>query len=140
LVYLVEHHASGEIFDYSATQLLATWCRELLERLYGLRDVLPFLQGLAQSVNLTTGLGQAQIWSIFRDGAIQDISQMLSQEDLLQLQSVKDQCRFLFGGFCLMTALRSHLVQALSVATQSDQPDPELISLLRSLAEVRTPA
>lgn len=90
LVYLVEQHASGDIFDYSATQLLAAWSRDLLDQLPALHSVVAQLQGLARSVILTKGMGQAEVWSLFRDGAIENIARKLDPEVLQRIHSVKD--------------------------------------------------
>jgi hypothetical protein len=54
-------------FDYSATQLLASWLQEILTGFPALAAAQEKLNGLSQSVTTTRGLGQAQIWTSFRD-------------------------------------------------------------------------
>ncbi|WVQ98136.1 hypothetical protein IAU59_005258 [Kwoniella sp. CBS 9459] len=66
-VCLIEEHAKTTAFDYSSTKLLATWLDEELQYLPALHPVLSKLQSLAKNVQLTSGLGQAQIWALLRD-------------------------------------------------------------------------
>jgi midasin len=65
-VQLVEDRARGEAFDYSSTQLLAGWLKSDMTRLPAFAPVMSKLAGLAQAVQLTSGMGQAEIWSLFR--------------------------------------------------------------------------
>ncbi|OCF32527.1 midasin [Kwoniella heveanensis BCC8398] len=66
-VYLIEEHAKTSTFDYSSTKLLATWLDEELQHLPALTPVLEKLQGLVKNVQLTSGLGQSQVWALLRE-------------------------------------------------------------------------
>ena len=56
------------MFDYSATQLLAEWIKASISTVPALASVSGQLDSLAKTVALETGRGQAEIWSMFRDG------------------------------------------------------------------------
>jgi hypothetical protein len=67
LVGLLEDRARAPAFDYSATQLLASWLQDILSGFPVLAAATEKLIGLSQSVKTIRGLGQAQIWTSFRD-------------------------------------------------------------------------
>jgi midasin len=69
LLTLLEQRNSGDVFDYSATQLLAEWITTSLSELPALSSVAGQLESLAKTVALETGKGQAQVWTMFRDGS-----------------------------------------------------------------------
>lgn len=128
LVHLIEQRAQGQVFDYSSTQLLAVWSRAIVEDVPALQAVLPHLEELAQSLTLTRGLGQAQIWTLFRDGANSSL-QSLGEEILVKLVAIRD-IRMSSCLVALTSALRVDIVQAL---VQSDfAPHHELVDLLDS--------
>ncbi|WWC59552.1 uncharacterized protein I303_102108 [Kwoniella dejecticola CBS 10117] len=66
-INLIEEHAKQPTFDYSSTKFLAGWLSDELQELPLLSPVLEKLDGLVKSVQLTSGLGQTQIWMLFRD-------------------------------------------------------------------------
>jgi hypothetical protein len=66
LLDILESRAKQPDFDYSATQLLASWLAEGLVVLPELSEAMPALQGLSSSVEISAGRGQSQIWSLFR--------------------------------------------------------------------------
>jgi midasin len=69
LLTLLEKRNSGDVFDYSATQLLAEWIKTSISAVPALSSVTGQLDSLAKTVALETGKAQAQIWSMFRDGS-----------------------------------------------------------------------
>jgi hypothetical protein len=70
LLTLLEKRNSGDVFDYSATQLLSEWIKSSISTVPALSSVTGQLDSLAKTVALETGKAQAQIWSMFRDGSI----------------------------------------------------------------------
>ncbi|EAL18568.1 hypothetical protein CNBJ2090 [Cryptococcus deneoformans B-3501A] len=84
-VLLMISHAKSSVFDYSSTKLLARWIEQDTEGITSLCPVLDKLQNLAKTVQLTTGLGQTEIWSLFRETCDQG-----SSEDLVKLTSLAD--------------------------------------------------
>lgn len=84
-VLLMISHAKSSVFDYSSTKLLARWIEQDTEGITSLSPVFDKLQNLAKTVQLTTGLGQTEIWSLFRETFDQR-----SSEDLLKLTSLAD--------------------------------------------------
>ncbi|WWD07578.1 hypothetical protein V865_005679 [Kwoniella europaea PYCC6329] len=91
LVYtqLIEDHAKNTTFDYSSTKLLAGWLDEQLRELPFLAPIMEKLQGLVKTVQLTSGLGQTQVWMLFRDiigdsSNQQEISQVTDKADDLR--------------------------------------------------------
>jgi midasin len=66
LLDILENRAKETDFDYSATQLLASWLGEGLAALPELAEAATTLQGLSSSVEIVTGRGQSEIWSLFR--------------------------------------------------------------------------
>ena len=66
LLDILEARAKQTDFDYSATQLLASWLGEGLSALPELSEASQALQGLSNSVEIVTGRGQSEIWSLFR--------------------------------------------------------------------------
>ena len=66
LLDILETRAKQTDFDYSATQLLASWLGEGLAALPELAEVAQALRGLSSSVEIVTGRGQSEIWSLFR--------------------------------------------------------------------------
>ncbi|WVW78385.1 hypothetical protein I302_100339 [Kwoniella bestiolae CBS 10118] len=86
---LMEEHAKSTTFNYSSTRLLASWLDEELQALPFFGSILERLQGLVKAVQLTSGLGQTQVWMLFRDiigdGASQnDISRLVEKANGLQ--------------------------------------------------------
>jgi midasin len=69
LLTLLEKRNSGDVFDYSATQLLAEWIKSAISPVPALSSVTSQLDSLARTVALETGKAQAQIWTMFRDGS-----------------------------------------------------------------------
>jgi hypothetical protein len=65
LVSLIEDHAKSNTFDFSATQLLATWMNELLLDFALFSDVMDKLPDLVSEVKLNAGFGQFELWSAF---------------------------------------------------------------------------
>lgn len=84
-VLLMISRAKSSVFDYSSTKLLARWIEQDTEGITSLSPVFDKLQNLAKTVQLTTGLGQTEIWSLFRETFDQR-----SSEDLLKLTSLAD--------------------------------------------------
>lgn len=78
-------HAKSSVFDYSSTKLLARWIEQDTEDVTSLSPVFDKLRNLAKTVQLTTGLGQAEIWSLFREPCDQG-----SSEDLVKLTLLAD--------------------------------------------------
>jgi len=66
LLNILEDRARAATFDYSSTQLLAQWLQEIIRESPELEQAATSLAGLAQSVEISTGRGQSEIWSIFR--------------------------------------------------------------------------
>lgn len=84
LLQLLEDHSKSESFDYSSASLLATGLKDLLALDSWLTSS-SHLDSLASSVAITSGLGQAALWSSFRSESD------LVDEELLQLaDSVQD--------------------------------------------------
>ncbi|WVQ75947.1 hypothetical protein IAR50_005582 [Cryptococcus sp. DSM 104548] len=65
-VQLIQEHAKSATFDYSSTKLLAKWVEEEIEGIEAFAPVFETLQNLAKTVQLTSGMGQDQIWALFR--------------------------------------------------------------------------
>ncbi|ORY30348.1 hypothetical protein BCR39DRAFT_598381 [Naematelia encephala] len=65
-VQLIEQHSMSPAFDYSSTQLLASWLSLDLASIPALNAAQSKLAGLAKGLAVTSGLGQANIWSLFR--------------------------------------------------------------------------
>lgn len=85
---IIEAHAMSDSFDYSSTQLLAGWLLPKLQQFTPLAAALEKLNGLAQAVEITTGLGQSEIWGLFLDSA--SASPTFPHELLQTLKSVED--------------------------------------------------
>lgn len=66
LLGILESRARSTTFDFSATQLLAQWLRDLLSNVPTLQSSLIHLNSLAQTVEITTGQGQSEIWALMR--------------------------------------------------------------------------
>ena len=66
LVGLLEDHTKSATFDYSSTQLLATWLHKILCQIPGLHESIESLTRLSSKVTITRGQGQSKIWSLFR--------------------------------------------------------------------------
>lgn len=80
-------------FDFSSTQLLAEWLRPELDKSPLLAPAQKDLRHLAQSVQITSGLGQTEIWMLFRILG-EDISQQIPAELMASLETVDDQGQF----------------------------------------------
>jgi midasin len=78
-VTLLEEHAKTTTFDYSATQLLSTWLQKMLQTFPTMAREQEKLQGLAQAVSITRGLGQAEVWSVFREAVAVSDSTLVGQ-------------------------------------------------------------
>jgi midasin len=68
LVFLsiLEDRAKSATFDYSSTQLLATWLQDVIAGIPQLDQAAKSLAGLADSVEISTGRGQSEVWAMFR--------------------------------------------------------------------------
>jgi len=66
LLGILEDRAKSHTFDYSSTQLLAQWLKDIIVALPQLSEATQSLAGLADSVEISTGRGQSEIWAIFR--------------------------------------------------------------------------
>lgn len=69
LLSLVEKHAQSITFDYSATQLLATWLREAMDKIPVLASAASLVNALGEAMQLTSGLAQTEVWTAFRDAS-----------------------------------------------------------------------
>ncbi|GMK55960.1 hypothetical protein CspeluHIS016_0210160 [Cutaneotrichosporon spelunceum] len=115
---LLEDHSRNEAFDYSSAQLLATWLAEQLSNIAHGKDVRTALSALGKATELNRGLGQAEVWALFRSDLT--AAQRASVTRLLErLDGVAD------------GRLRSDTAQALAVADEA-QLD-ELSTLIDSL-------
>ncbi len=86
---LVERYSLSETLDYSSTQLLAGWLRPAVQYFPLLAPALEKLDHLAKAVNITSGLGQTEIWAMFRDQPLP--SRMIILQDLLRrFEAVQD--------------------------------------------------
>lgn len=72
LLGLVEEHSKAETFDYSSIQLLASWLQEQLVQLPPtiIARALVAVKTLSKSTQITSGLGQAPVWTLFRSGQL----------------------------------------------------------------------
>lgn len=84
-VTLLEKYAQSPTFDYSATQILAKAIQDTLAQVPVTLPSSTGLIELAQSVELTQGLGQSAIWAVFStgihkaSGALRDLANKLNQ-------------------------------------------------------------
>ncbi|WVF69714.1 hypothetical protein IAT40_004493 [Kwoniella sp. CBS 6097] len=120
-VHLIERHAQATTFDYSSTKLLATWLEEELQHLPALTPVLEKLQGLAKCVQLTSGLGQSEIWGLLRDAE----ADAIANAEVLRLAD-------LAGRNISDAELRQSILSALSAMSET-VPSPEAIAELEAL-------
>ncbi|WWD21566.1 hypothetical protein CI109_106052 [Kwoniella shandongensis] len=119
-VQLIEEHAKSTTFDYSSTKLLASWLDEEIKDIAALAPVLEMLQSLAKAVQLTTGMGQTQIWMLFRD-VQSDLAGIAEVAKLAQMaKTIRD------------PALRGSVLQALA-AMCDKSPSAEAVAELQSL-------
>lgn len=87
MVSLVEKHAQGVVFDYSATNLLAVWIREAIDKVPSLASAAALVQALGETLQLTSGHAQTEVWNAFRDIAR---PADLNVEALGKINSVQD--------------------------------------------------
>ncbi|KAK8847475.1 hypothetical protein IAR55_005333 [Kwoniella newhampshirensis] len=119
-VHLIEEHGKSTVFDYSSTRLLASWLDEEIKGLPALAPILEILRNLAKAVKLTTGMGQTQIWMLFRD-VHSDLSGVSEAEKLCGLaKNLRD------------PELRGSVLQALSSMCDTN-PSAEAVTELRDL-------
>lgn len=128
LLTLLETRNSGDVFDYSSTQLLAEWMQSSLATLPALNAIGDLLSVVARAVQLSTGQGQSQIWSLFRDGSRHALDSDTYAPVLARLASVSD------------TKLRKSIAEAISAAEATDEEGlSKLNETLGSLAAQAPP-
>lgn len=118
LLVLLASRNSGVVFDYSSTQLLAKWIDEAIPAVPAFQAISAAVSSLGQSLALTTGLGQAQVWSMFREGAA---TLHLDAHLLDQVSRIED------------SRLRLSVVQAIASAQRDNADTSALETLLQSL-------
>jgi midasin len=124
LLSLVEEHTRSEAFDYSSIQLLAAWLGEQLAKLPAATKPREATKALAKITTLTSGLGQAPVWTLFRAG-------VLSPEQRTQLGQLATRLGDVADG-----KLRLDAVYALVAAAKAGVPEEavtELSALIDSL-------
>lgn len=124
LLSLMESHTRTEAFDYSSIQLLAAWLSEQLAKLPSATKPREAVKALAQITELSTGLGQAAIWTLFRSGVLPSDQRATLRELADRLGGVSD------------VRLRLDAVQALVAAAKAGVPEEavtELSALIESL-------
>ena len=80
----------SDTFDVSSTQLLVEWLRPELERSPLLVPAQDELHSLAQAIQLKSGLGQSEIWALFRGCDTRDLRRFVPQYLLQDLQAITD--------------------------------------------------
>ncbi|EIW71201.1 hypothetical protein TREMEDRAFT_37629 [Tremella mesenterica DSM 1558] len=121
-VYLLEKYGQINTFDYSATQILARWMREIISQVPVLSTQSDNLDELAKAVEITTGLGQNVIWSLYRDSENRDI-----EPELMKIiERVEDPTD--------KSGIRRNIVDLL--VTDREGTHEELTHLLESLPQV----
>lgn len=122
LLRLVEEHCKTETFDYSSIQLLAAWLGEQLVRLDAVKAQ-EAVAGLAKTTQITQGLGQAALWTLFRSGQLPTAQRQQLAALAERLDGVTD------------TKLKLDAVQALSTAADNltDDVVTELSALIDTL-------
>ncbi|KAL7420043.1 AAA ATPase midasin [Cryptotrichosporon argae] len=108
-VALVEAHSRTDVFDYSSIKLLSSWLHDLITRVPQLAPAIGLAQTLAAATQLTAGLGQTQVWSVFRQGAPTHAARTAVIELVIQLDQVAD------------SRLKINTVEALNTALVSGQ-------------------
>lgn len=125
LLNLVEEHSKSDTFDYSSIQLLASWLQDQLALLPAsiTKAALASVQKLAKVTQLTTGLGQAPVWSLFRAGQLSAQDRATLASLVARLDGVSD------------LKLRLNAVYALAAASKdlTEEVVVELSSLIDSL-------
>ncbi|WRT64694.1 uncharacterized protein IL334_001628 [Kwoniella shivajii] len=119
-VKLIEDHAKSNAFDYSSTKLLASWLNEDLQALSHLAPILEKLQTLVRTVEITSGLGQTQVWMLFRD----IVGESSNHAHITRLAEMANDVQD--------PELRRSVLQALARMTD-ETPSAEAISELESL-------
>ena len=84
LLHLVEYHAQSTTFDYSATNLLAEWIRIAVNKVPALAAAASLVNALGETLQLTSGLAQTEVWNAFRD-----VSE-LDSELIVKMNAVRD--------------------------------------------------
>lgn len=125
LLTSLEQRNSGEVFDYSSTQLLAEWIIDALPKHDLFRPISATATTLAQSLALTAGHGQAQIWTLFREGVV---SMPVGESALDRLSSLQDD------------KLRVSVVEAIVSAHMDPEHVQGLHQMLESLIIVTPPS
>ncbi|WWC68040.1 uncharacterized protein I206_101959 [Kwoniella pini CBS 10737] len=119
-INLIEDHAKQPTFDYSSTKLLAGWLHDEVQGLSLFSPVLEKLSSLVKTVQLTSGMGQTQIWMLFRDV----IGDHEARTEVIRLTQLANGLQDL--------QLRRTILQALASMTDI-APSPESIAELESL-------
>lgn len=122
LLRLVEEHSKTDTFDYSSIQLLAGWLSEQLTRLNATKAQ-QAVASLAKTTQITKGLGQAALWTLFRSGQLPADKRQQLAALAERLDGVTD------------TRLKLDAVQALSTAAHNltDEVIAELSALIDTL-------
>jgi midasin len=128
LLTLLEIRTSGDVFDYSSTQLLAEWMQSSLASLPALSAIGDLLTTVSRAVQLSTGQGQSQIWALFRDGSGHVFDSDTSATLLARLAYISD------------LKLRKSLVEAIAAADDTDEDGlKDLHAMLESLVAQAPP-
>ncbi|WVN89377.1 uncharacterized protein L203_104600 [Cryptococcus depauperatus CBS 7841] len=109
-VLLIKEHAKYSVFDYSSTKLLASWLENEITSLQLFSPLTSQLHNLAKTVQITAGLGQSQLWNMFREA--QPTLDIQNQNDTQELVNVADKI--------LDPQLRCLVLQALSHLSNFD--------------------
>lgn len=86
LVGMVEMGARSATFDYSSVNLLASWIRDAVQAEPELANAEEVLNRLAQTLQLTTGLAQTEIWTAFQERVVA----RLSSETVAKVDTIRD--------------------------------------------------
>jgi midasin len=129
LLSLMEEHTRAEAFDYSVIQLLAAWLGEQLAKLPTASKPREAVKALSKVTKLTSGLGQAAVWTLFRSGVLAPEQRVELSQLAARLGDVSD------------VKLRLEAVHALVAAAKAGVPEDavaELSALIDSLPRRNT--
>ncbi|ODO08666.1 midasin [Cryptococcus wingfieldii CBS 7118] len=116
-VQLIQEHAKSTTFDYSSTKLLAKWIEDEMEGIQIFAPVLETLRNLAKTVQLTSGMGQDQIWTLFRAAS----SRLGQAAEIQRLAALSNEV--------VDSQLRLSVLEALSVLDDASVEDGVLSQL-----------
>lgn len=134
LLGLLEARAKATTFDYSATQLLAQWLREVISDIPALHNSLAQLGTLAQSVEITTGQGQSEVWAMIRKSSNCSVLDDTFKASLRRVRDPGELFQMPDTAIADSAAMRQSVIQALVIAqTQGTADLAELTQLVGNL-------